>query len=85
MKKLQEQIKSKNYKYNQYDDVYHGLDVNVAIASTITAGARLTMSKFKNNSLTNLYYTDTDSIVVNRPLNNDFVGNNRSYPHLMII
>jgi hypothetical protein len=39
-------------------------NVNVGIASAITALARIHMSKFKNNSNFNLYYTDTDSIFI---------------------
>ena len=40
-------------------------NVNIAVASSITALARIEMSKFKNNSNIKLYYTDTDSIFVN--------------------
>ena len=42
-------------------------NINIAIASSITALARVEMSKFKNNPLLKLYYTDTDSIFVNLP------------------
>jgi hypothetical protein len=56
------------------DDFYHGQDVNIAIASAITAGARVYMSYFKNNPLFNLYYSDTDSAVVDRPLPSYMVG-----------
>jgi hypothetical protein len=50
-------------------------NVNVAIASAITAYARIEMSKFKNNPDINLYYTDTDSIYIDSPLPEDFVSN----------
>jgi hypothetical protein len=56
------------------EDNYHGSDVNIAIASTITAGARIFMSAFKNNPLYNLYYSDTDSIVIDKLLNPRLVG-----------
>jgi hypothetical protein len=36
-------------KYNEKEDMYHGQDINIAIASAITAGARVHMSYFKNN------------------------------------
>jgi hypothetical protein len=36
-----------NYKYSEDLDMFHGVDVNVAIASTITAGARVFMSQLK--------------------------------------
>ena len=40
---------------------YH--NVNIAIASAVTAYSRIHMSQFKNNKdLPNLYYTDTDSL-----------------------
>lgn len=42
-------------------------NINVAIASAITALARVEISRFKNNPLLKLYYTDTDSIFVNLP------------------
>jgi hypothetical protein len=56
------------------EDSYHGSDVNIALASTITAGARIFMSAFKNNPLYNLYYSDTDSIVIDQLLNPRLVG-----------
>nr|UEX92865.1 hypothetical protein [Marasmius tenuissimus] len=34
------------------------------------------MSKFKNNNDIRLYYTDTDSAIVNKPLPNSFVNDN---------
>jgi hypothetical protein len=57
-------------------EVYHGPDVNIAVAATITAGARVFMSRFKNNPelVGNLYYSDTDSIVIDKPLPADLVG-----------
>lgn len=60
--------------FNDEVDTYHGSDVNVAISSTISAGARIFMSAFKNNNLYNLYYSDTDSIVIDRLLNPRLVG-----------
>jgi hypothetical protein len=58
--------------YNE--DQYHGSDVNIAIASTITAGARIQMSYFKNNPNFNLYYSDTDSAIVEKVLPESMVG-----------
>ena len=44
-------------------------NVNIAIASAVTAYARIHMSQFKNNpNLPNLYYTDTDSLYFDGPL-----------------
>jgi hypothetical protein len=56
------------------EDSYHGSDVNIAIASTITAGARVHMSTFKNSDTYKLYYSDTDSIVIDQPLSDEYVG-----------
>lgn len=45
---------------------------NVAIASAVTAYARIHMIQFKNNE--NCFYTDTDSIFTNKPLDLEFIG-----------
>lgn len=62
-------------KYNDEEEMYHGLDINIAIASAITGGARRGMSVLKNNPLFKLFYSDTDSVVVDRPLPSFMVGN----------
>ena len=66
---------SKVMTQSDLEDSYHGTDVNIAVASTITAGARVHMSYFKNNPNFNLYYSDTDSSVTDRPLPEFMVGN----------
>ena len=43
-------------------------NVSVVISSAITAYARIFMSRFKNNKKFKLFYTDTDSLYVNKPL-----------------
>jgi len=63
-----------NIKYNEDDDRYHGLDVNIAIASAITSAARVYMSMFKNRPNISLYYSDTDSVVIDAPLPDSIVG-----------
>jgi hypothetical protein len=62
--------------YNVFgeNDGFHGADVNIAIASTFTAGARVVMYAFKNKNLYKLYYSDTDSIVIDRELDTRLVG-----------
>src|ERR1700681_19725 len=53
-------------------------NVNIAIASAVTAYARIHMSQFKNNnSLPRLYYTDTDSAYFDGPLPNYMVDSQR--------
>jgi hypothetical protein len=56
-------------------DSFKGVNVNIAIASAVTAYARIHMSQFKNNpSIPNLYYTDTDSCYFDGPLNDSFIS-----------
>jgi hypothetical protein len=61
-------------KYNEHDDMYHGLDVNIAIASAITGGARVKMSLIKSNPNYTIYYSDTDSVVLNKKFPHAIVG-----------
>ena len=64
-----------SYKYNEELELYHGLEVNIAIAAAVTSGARVYMSYFKNNPDFNLYYSDTDSVVIDKELPTALVGN----------
>lgn len=66
---------STNLYYNEKDDIWSGTEVNIAIASAITAYARIHMSYFKNNPDFKLYYSDTDSAVINKALPENMVGN----------
>lgn len=50
------------------------LKTSVAIASAITAYARITIHKFKLLAAENLYYTDTDSMFTSKPLPGNMVG-----------
>jgi hypothetical protein len=50
-------------------------NVSVIIASAITSYARIHMSQFKNNSEFNLYYSDTDSAFLNKPLPKSMISN----------
>jgi hypothetical protein len=59
--------------YNESEDCYHGTEVNIAIASAITAEARIFMSFLKNNPDFKLYYTD--SWFINKQLPNNLLGN----------
>ena len=51
---------------NLMDSNFEIHNSSIAIAAAITAEARVIMSVYKNNPLLELYYTDTDSIVVNK-------------------
>ena len=48
-------------------------NINVGIASAITAYSRILMSQFKNNPKINLYYTDTDSIYTDSELEESLI------------
>jgi len=61
-------------KYNEELDMFHGQNINVAIASAITAGGRVEMSIFKNKPNFNLYYCDTDSGITDKPLADSLIG-----------
>ena len=51
-------------------------NINVAIAAAVTAYARIHMSQFKNNNLLpNLYYSDTDSVYFDGPIDNSLISN----------
>nr|YP_009690311.1 DNA polymerase family B [Fomitiporia mediterranea]QEG57091.1 DNA polymerase family B [Fomitiporia mediterranea] len=60
-----------SYKLQYQDD----LNINIAVGAAITANARIYMSQFKNNPNYNLYYTDTDSVFVNKPLADHLIDN----------
>ena len=49
-------------------------NISVPIAAAITANARIFMSQFKNDPNLTIYYTDTDSLFTNKPLDSKFIG-----------
>ena len=63
------------YRGNNIDE---GVDIeysnSIAIASAISAYARVFMSQFKNNPLFKLYYTDTDSAFIEGELPAEMIG-----------
>jgi hypothetical protein len=68
-------------KIKNQDDLNNFLDngslnhnINIAIAAAITSYARIEMSQYKNNPNYKLYYTDTDSIYINKPLPDSMVS-----------
>jgi hypothetical protein len=66
-------IETKNIE-NIIDDENSTHNINVGIAAAITAYSRIHMSQFKNNLSFNLYYSDTDSVYVDKPLSEDLVN-----------
>jgi hypothetical protein len=62
---------------DEYTDEYGNLEthnVSIGIATAVTAYARIHMSQFKNNPNFILFYSDTDSIYIDRPLPDDFIS-----------
>lgn len=58
-----------------YESDFNGsISSSVPIAAAITAGARVYMSYFKNMNNVKIYYSDTDSIDLDRPLDPKYVG-----------
>jgi len=71
-------VKHRSNKINintMLDNASETHNTNIAIASAITAYARIHMSQFKNNPDFNLFYTDTDSIYIDKPLSDDLISN----------
>ena len=66
-------LKELNIKLNSDFKSYQSkVNSNVAIASAVTAYARIHMIPFKLNN--NCYYSDTDSIILGNKLDSSFIG-----------
>jgi hypothetical protein len=61
--------------HSSRDKYYLYPNALVAIASAITAYARIEMSKYMNSTSYDLYYMDTYSIIINKQLPNNLIGN----------
>jgi hypothetical protein len=59
---------------NGEKDQIKTLNISIPISLTVTAAARVYMSKFKNMKDLSIYYTDTDSIDIDKPLDPKYVG-----------
>lgn len=59
----------------QVEHFFSSAIVSIAISAAITAYARIHMSQFKKPGLPyKLYYSDTDSIMIDKPLGSSFIG-----------
>jgi len=75
VKKFLVQHRSENI--DQQTMLYGNLEthnVSISIVSTIIAYAKIHMSQFKNNLNFNLYYSDTDSIYIDKLLPDELVS-----------
>ena len=57
-----------------YDNDSTKMNVSVGVASAITSYARIHMQQYLQNKDYNVYYTDTDSIVTDRPIDSTHIG-----------
>lgn len=62
-----------NHDWNS-EDGKKSLNVSVVIAAAVTASPRIHMSQFKTMKDTTIYYSDTDSVDINKPLPDNFIG-----------
>lgn len=63
-----------NYSYDSNKNIYNGSDVNIAIGSAVTAGGRAYLAPLKTSKDHTIYYSDTDSIVIDKPLDPKLVN-----------
>jgi hypothetical protein len=56
------------------DNTKRSKNISIPISLAVTANARVHMSQFKNIEGVEIYYSDTDSIDMNKPLDPEFVG-----------
>lgn len=64
-------LKTEKEKYSAFIDT----QTAVQVASFITAYARSYMYKFKNLENNECFYTDTDSLFLEKKLNDEYIGN----------
>lgn len=60
--------------FNESDDEYINLNISIPIASAVTAYARMYMYEFKTLNNNKCYYTDTDSVFLEKNLDDSYVG-----------
>jgi len=56
------------------NDFKRSINISIPISLAVTANARVHMSQFKTMDDVIVYYSDTDSIDINKPLDSKFVG-----------
>jgi hypothetical protein len=70
-KSIVSKISSKNY---ERDCDTASMNVSIGIAAAITAYARIHMTPFLQDPSYNVYYSDTDSIVTDKPIDSKHIG-----------
>jgi hypothetical protein len=61
-------------KSGEDSDFKRSINISIPISLTVTANARVHMSQFKTMEGVKIYYSDTDSIDMDKPLDPKFVG-----------
>ena len=74
---LEDRIDFGKYSLCSFDNNKSNVNSNVAIAAYVTAYARVLMSRFMNRSDLTLFYTDTDSVFFDKPLDDSEVDNKK--------
>jgi hypothetical protein len=59
---------------DKFIDDHTSFDISVGVASAITAYSRVIMTQFKNLPNNQMFYTDTDSAIMEKPLDDYLVG-----------
>ena len=76
--KIIDMIKFDNKYLVQYQSLEkiddNNMNINIAIASAITSYSRIHMSQFKNRNDYKLFYSDTDSIYINKKLDENQIN-----------
>jgi len=61
-------------EFNESDEELNFVNISIPIASAVTAYARIFMYKFKTLNTNKCYYTDTDSVALEKKLDDLYVG-----------
>jgi len=73
-KELISYFNKNSIKALQSDDAFTTKNISIAIASAVTSYARIKMSHIKMDKNIKIYYSDTDSFVVDKVLNENIVS-----------
>lgn len=63
-----------NYNEENDEEFINIKNISVVVSSIVTASARIHMTKFKTDDSYTLYYSDTDSIDIDKPLDPSLIG-----------
>jgi len=64
----------KQSSFETEDNEFNIKNISVVVSSVVTASSRIYMSKFKTDNRYTIFYSDTDSINIDKKLNPKFIG-----------